>query len=79
MNLKKIRLQLTAMYALLAALAVGLLAWIAISTGSDGILDSAERDAENVVRELALDTLWPPAAEELTDDSRPFNLSLIHI
>ncbi len=54
MNLQKIRLQLTAMYALLAAIAVGLLAWIAISTGNDRIVQSAERDAENVVREMAL-------------------------
>lgn len=55
MNLRKIRLQLTALYAVLAALAVGLLAWIAISSGNDRILDSAEREAENVVRELAID------------------------
>lgn len=56
MNLRRIRLQLTAMYAVLAALAVGLLAWIAISSGNDRILDSAEREAENVVRELAIDS-----------------------
>lgn len=73
MNLQKIRLQLTAMFALLAALAVGLLAWIAISTGSDGIFDSAEREAENVVRELALTSLWPPKPEEFDDSARPFN------
>lgn len=71
MNLHRIRLQLTAMFAALAALAVGLLAWIAISTGSDQITDSAEREAENVVRELALNGLWPP--EEIEDGTRPFN------
>ncbi len=54
MNLQTIRIQLTAMYAALAAVAVGLLAWIAISTGNDRIVQSAERDAENVVREMAL-------------------------
>ena len=71
MNLQKIRLQLTAMYALLAAIAVGLLAWIAISTGSDRILDSAEREAENVVRELALDGFVVP--EVIDNSTRPFN------
>lgn len=71
MNLQKIRLQLTAMFAALAALAVGLLAWIAISTGTDQITDSAEREAETIVRELALSSLWPP--EEIEDGARPFN------
>ena len=71
MNLHKIRLQLTAMFAALAAIAVGLLAWIAISTGSDQIIDSAEREAETIVRELALTSLWPP--DEVADDQRPFN------
>lgn len=73
MNLQKIRLQLTALYALLAALAVGVLAWIAISTGSDGIFDSAEREAENVVRELALTSLWPPAPDDFDESAQPFN------
>lgn len=71
MNLRKIRIQLTAMYALLAALAVGVLAWIAISTGGDRIVESAEREAENVVRELAIIGFNPPAAE--ADDQEPFN------
>ncbi len=71
MNLQKIRVQLTLLYAALAALAVGLLAWMAISTGNDQIIDSAEREAENVVRELALDSLWPP--EEVEENGRPFN------
>ena len=71
MNLHKIRLQLTAMFAALAALAVGLLAWIAISTGTDQITDSAEREAETIVRELALSSLWPPEKSE--DGARPFN------
>ncbi len=71
MNLQRIRLQLTAMFAALAALAVGLLAWIAISTGTDQITDSAEREAETIVRELALSSLWPP--EEIEDGARPFN------
>jgi len=79
MNLHKIRLQLTALYALLAACAVGLLAWIAVSTGSDGIIDSAEREAENIVRELALDSLWPPPEEEREDGARPFNTWRVNV
>ncbi len=73
MNLKKIRLQLTAMYALLAAIAVGLLAWIAISSGTDRIIDSAEREAENVVRELAVNGFASPSPEEIDNNTRPFN------
>lgn len=60
------------MYALLAALAVGLLAWIAISTGGDRITESAEREAENVVRELAIigfDTPEPTPSQQV----EPFN------
>lgn len=72
MNLQKIRLQLTAMYAILAAIAVGLLAWIAISSGTDRIVESAEREAENIVRELALDGFATSEAEDLTD-VEPFN------
>lgn len=76
MNLRKVRVQLTAMYALLAALAVGALAWIAIETGTDGIVDSAEREAENTLRELAIDGLFIP--EEIDDDTRPFNTWLVN-
>ncbi len=72
MNLHQIRLQLTAMYAVLAAIAVGLLAWIAISSGTDRIVESAEREAENVVRELALDGFATSESEDLTD-VEPFN------
>jgi len=71
MNLRKIRLQLTALFALLAALAVGLLAWIAISSGSDQITDSAEREAENIVLELALEGFAAP--QEIEDNTRPYN------
>lgn len=72
MNLHQIRLQLTAMYAVLAAIAVGLLAWIAIASGTDRIVDSAEREAENVVRELALVGFATSESEDLTD-VEPFN------
>lgn len=72
MNLQRIRLQLTAMYAVLAAIAVGLLAWIAISSGTDRIVESAEREAENIVRELALDGFATTESEDLTD-VEPFN------
>lgn len=71
MNLHKIRLQLTAMFAALAAVAVGLLAWIALTAGSTQIFDSAEREAENTLLELALTSLWPP--EDIENDPGPNN------
>ncbi len=72
MNLRKIRIQLTGMYALLAALAVGLLAWIAISIGGDRIVESAEREAENVVRELAI-IGFDTSGADFSEDVEPFN------
>ena len=72
MNLNKIRIQLTALYALLAAMAVGLLAWIAISTGGDRIVESAEREAENVVRELAI-IGFDTSGADFSQDVEPFN------
>lgn len=60
------------MYALLAALAVGLLAWIAISIGSDRIIESAEREAENVVRELAI-IGFDTSGADFSEDVEPFN------
>ena len=72
MNLQRIRIQLTALYALLAALAVGLLAWIAISTGGDRIIESAEREAENVVRELAI-IGFDTSGADFSQDVEPFN------
>ena len=76
MNLQKIRLQLTAMFALLAAIAVGVLAWIAIQSGSDRIIDSAEREAENVLRELAIEGFIRP--EEIDDSTEPFNTWIVN-
>jgi len=70
-NLSRIRVQLTLLYAVLAALAVGLLAWIALSSGSDRIIESAEREAENVVRELAVEGF--PAPQEGEELGAPFN------
>ncbi len=72
MNLRRIRIQLTILYALLAALAVGLIAWIAISTGGDRIVESAEREAENVVRELAL-IGFDTSNADVDEDVEPFN------
>ena len=69
MNLHAIRLQLTGLFALLAAVAVGLLAWIAIAAGNDRIVESAEREAENVVRELALANF----ANEDPGEGEPYN------
>lgn len=72
MNLRRIRAQLTALYAVLAALAVGLLAWIAVSSGSDRIVESAEREAEEVVRELAI-AGFPGPPEDPEQLGAPFN------
>ncbi|MGI9607151.1 MAG: sensor histidine kinase [Acidimicrobiales bacterium] len=76
MNLQTIRIQLTALFGLLAAIAVGLIAWIAISTGSDRIVDSAEREAENVVRELALAGFQTSEEEGVGE---PFNTWRVNI
>lgn len=57
MNLRSIRVQLTVLFAIMAAIAVAAITWFAISQGSDGILDSAEREAEQVVKDAALNRL----------------------
>lgn len=57
MNLRSIRVQLTVLFALMAGIAVAAISWFAISQGSDGILDSAEREAEQVVKDAALNRL----------------------
>ena len=67
MNLRTIRVQLTVLFALLAAVSVALLAWIAISAGNERILDSAEREAEGVLRRLALNGF------QGSEDGEPFN------
>ena len=46
MDLRRIRVELTLLFSLMAAIAVGALAWFAIQTGVNGIYDSAEREAE---------------------------------
>jgi signal transduction histidine kinase len=51
MNLKRLRIQLAVVYGVLSALAVGSLAFVAIESGKSRILDSAEREAD----EIALD------------------------
>ena len=72
MNLQRIRVQLTVLYAVLAALAVGLLTWIALSSGGDRIVESAEREAENVVRELAI-AGFPAPPQDPEELGAPFN------
>ena len=51
MNLRRVRSQLTAVYAVLSLIAVGFLAIIAIQTGGTQISDSAERAAESIMAE----------------------------
>ena len=54
MNLRKVRIQLTLLFGLMAAIAVAAISWFAISQGQQGILDSAEREAEQIVKDLAI-------------------------
>ena len=60
MDLGRVRIQLTIVYGLLSALAVGAIAWIAVDAGTDRIFDSAEREAEQQVRDLALESDYTP-------------------
>jgi hypothetical protein len=53
-NLRKVRIQLTLLFGLMAAIAVAAISWFAIDQGQEGILDSAEREAESNVKDLAL-------------------------
>lgn len=54
MNLRKVRVQLTLLFGLMAAIAVAAISWFAITQGQQGIFDSAEREAEQVVKDLAI-------------------------
>lgn len=54
MNLRRVRVQLTLLFGLMAALAVAAICWFAIDQGEQGIFDSAERAAEQVVKDLAI-------------------------
>ena len=54
MNLRRVRIQLTLLFGLMAAIAVAAISWFAINQGQQGIFDSAEREAESNVKDLAL-------------------------
>lgn len=54
MNLRSVRVQLTLLFAAMTALAVAAISWFAVSQGQQGIYDSAERDAEKVLKDLAI-------------------------
>jgi len=54
MNLRRVRIQLTLLFGLMAAIAVAAISWFAIDQGRNGIFDSAEREAEQVVKDLAI-------------------------
>lgn len=54
MNLRRVRVQLTLLFGVMAAIAVAAISWFAIQQGRQGIFDSAEREAEAVVKDLAL-------------------------
>lgn len=57
MNLSRTRLVITATHGVLAALVIAAMAWFAVRAASERILDSAEREAEEVVRDLVVDEL----------------------
>jgi len=50
-NLRRVRIQLAAVYGVLSLLAVGVLAFVAIRVGTSRIIDSAEREGEDVIAE----------------------------
>ena len=73
MNLRRTRLHLTIIYGLLLAIAVVSIGWYAIRTATDSIYDSAEREAERVVRELGLQSFDPP------EDAAPANTWIVNV
>lgn len=58
MNLSRVRLQLTALFSVLAAIAIAGIAIAANQMGSNRIYDSAEREAEQIVADVALEEYW---------------------
>lgn len=54
MILNRTRIQLTLVYGILSALAVGRISWYAVGVATDRIYDGAERETEAVIRDLAL-------------------------
>ncbi len=67
MNLRRVRIQLTVVYAVLSALAVSSLAYVAVRSGTSRIFDSAEREAEQ--------TILQAASEEHPDNSWVVNVA----
>ncbi len=72
MNLQRTRVQLTLLYSVLTALAVGAIGWYAVREATDRIQDSAEREAEAVIRDVTLE--WPAF-----DGSGPGNTWLVNV
>lgn len=72
MNLQRTRVQLTVLYGVLTALAVGAIGWYAVRVATDRIEDSAEREAEAVIQEVGLD--WPAF-----DGTGPANTWLVNV
>ena len=68
MNLNRTRIQLTLIYGILSALAVGGISWYAVGVATDRIYDGAERETEAVIRNLALQSF-----ETSDDEGWPYN------
>ena len=54
MNLRRVRVQLTLLFAAMAAVAVAVIALVAINRGEAAILESAEREAEAAVKDIVV-------------------------
>lgn len=54
MNLRRVRIQLTLLFAAMAAVAVAVIALFAINQGEAAIIESAEREAEAAVKDVVL-------------------------
>jgi signal transduction histidine kinase len=67
-NLNRTRIQLTLIYGILSALAVGGISWYAVGVATDRIYDGAERETEAVIRDLALQSF-----ETSDDEGWPYN------
>jgi signal transduction histidine kinase len=67
-NLNRTRIQLTLIYGILSALAVGGISWYAVGVATDRIYDGAERETEAVIRNLALQSF-----ETSDDEGWPYN------
>ncbi len=63
MNLRRARLRLTILYAVLSAIVVGGISWYAVDQASNRIRQSAEREAESVIRNVVVGQISDTAVD----------------